>query len=683
MRVGESFRAGVASVWNPAWMWLLSEQFRRRLAPIAVALLASGSVLAALAQVYLTLAYEPGRPAPFVGVFGLTAGLVLFTVGVFGRGAGDDSPDALSGLKMPSLHVVGGRLTPLRGITIAVGVILLAILVFRLGGGSESGWDLLLWLVALCALAAPFIRRPSFSLANVEHLKKRYPDMLIVVALVVIFVALNSHDLTDWYYSAIGDEYAHYSFSRELVEEGIQRPFDLKGVYSEINPVMASLYPALVMRLVGIDNFGWKFSLILSIALTIPGVYILGYVLAGRIAAVVSSTILASSHYIFAFMHTGYPNTDVLLVIVWSLTLFVLGLRRGNALLIYGSGLLGGFGLLFNSVARAAIVVIILFGLSLSEVRRHLASLWPWALGVSLTMMPLLLVNGSEVVSTAFVKIVGPGSQHASEYEGILSQVTANAHRNLLAFNYNPYTSHYVSGALLDSISAVLALLGLGYCLGTVQRASSRLLLILFAVTAAGTALLSPYPYVPITRMASMLLPLSLMAGVAAAYLYRTVVLPSDGDRRPLQGIRGMATLGMLCTAVLALNVLQFWSVTPGEFHHTQEAVAVGAMRSDACEGEPDGVIMVGRSTVPLLTPALESYHPDGDLPHLLDHADARLGNSLTSDLPRCVVFLNPDDSDIQDFKRELTATYPEGQFVTFSSPSGKATVEIFKPGAG
>ena len=659
------------------------EQFRRHLAPVAVALLVSGSLLAALVQVYLTLAYEPGKPAPSAGVVGLIAGLALFTLGVFGRGAGDESPDALRGLRMPSLHVVGGRLTPLRGIIVGVGVILLVILVFRLIGGSESGWDLLLWLVALCAMAAPFICRLSFSLANVERVKERIPDILIVVALVVIFVALNSHDLTDWYYSAIGDEYAHYNFARELAEGGIQRPFDLDGVYGEVSPVMSSIYPGMVMRLVGVDNFGWKFSLIASIALTIPGVYMLGHVLVGRIAAVVSSTILASSHYLFAFMHIGYPNTDVLPVIVWSVALFVLGLRRGSALLIYGSGLLGGFGLLFNSVARAAIAVIILFGFSLSEVRRHLASLWPWALGVSLTMMPLLLVNGSEVISTAFVKLVGPGSEHASEYEGILSQVTANALRNLLAFNYNPYTSHYVSGALLDSISAVLALLGLGYCLGTVQRASSRLLLILFAVTAAGTALLSPYPYVPITRMASMLLPLSLMAGVAAAYLYRTVVLPSDGDRRPLQGIRGMVILGMLCAAVLALNVLQFWSVTPGEFHHTQEAVAVGAMRSEACRGDPDDVVMVGRSTVPLLTPALESYYPDGDLPRLLDHLDATLGNSLTSDLPRCVVFLNPDDSDIQDFKRELTATYPEGQFVTFSSPSGKATVEIFKPGAG
>ena len=401
-----------------------------------------------------------------------------------------------------------------------------------------------------------------------------------MAALVGIFVALNLHDLTDWYYSAIGDEFAHYNFARELAEDGLKRPFDLDGVYSEINPVMASIYPAVVMRLVGVDNFGWKFSLIVSVALTIPGVYILGHLIAGRIAAFVSAATVAFSHYLFAFMHTGYPNTDVLPIIVWSIALFVLGLRRGNPFLIYASGFLAGLGLLFNIVGRAAIAIIILYALSRSDIRRRMPGLWPWALGVSLTVVPLILVNGSEVLSTALVKIVGPGSQHATEYEGIISQLTANAFRNLLAFNYNPHTSHYVSGALLDPISAVLALLGLAYCLGTAHRASSRLLLVLFAVIAAGTALLSPYPYVPITRMSSMVIPLALTAGLAAAYLFRGRILPQVGENRSSRGVVAVTVLGVLAAVVLALNALQFWYATPRVFHHTQEAVAIGAMRT-------------------------------------------------------------------------------------------------------
>ena len=454
--------AGIPGVTVLSRLQASLSRLRGMLAPISVALLVAGALVAALGQVYLTLAYEPGLAAPNFGVISLAVGFVLFALGAFGRSADDDENDALSGARIASFPSGTGKFSPSRVLAVSVGGGLMAILVFRLLGGSESGWDMLLWLVAFCALAVPFIRRSNQSLESVTAIRERFVDVLIVAALVGIFVALNSHDLMDWYYSAIGDEYAHYNFAREFAEDGLKRPFDLDGVYSEINPVMASIYPALVMRLVGVDNFGWKFSLIVSVALTIPGVYLLGYIIAGRVAAFVSAATVALSHYIFAFMHTGYPNTDVLPIIVWSITLFVLGLRRGNPFLIYASGFLAGLGLLFNIVARAAIAIIILYALSHPDIRRRLLGLWPWALGVALTVVPLLLVNGSEVLSTALVKVVGPGSQHATEYEGILSRVIANAVQNLLAFNYNPHTSHYVSGALLDPISAVLCFAGAG-----------------------------------------------------------------------------------------------------------------------------------------------------------------------------------------------------------------------------
>ena len=655
----------------------------RRASRLSTALLASGAVLTVSGQIYLTLANEPGRYAPEPAIFALLAGLALFALGAFGRSANDNSPDALDSPNIPGMRAPAGKVTPASIAALSIGFIAMATLAFRLLSGSKSGWDMLPWLLAIGAFAAPFILRPNIPARfRISFPPRYYADILIVLALVGVFVGLNTHDLTDWYYSAIGDEYAHYNFARELAENGLRRPFDLDGVYGEINPVMASVYPALVMRLVGIDNFGWKFSLIIGVAATIPAVYILGNLLAGRIAAIVSATFLAFSHYIFAFTHTGYPNTDVLPIIAWSVTLFVLGWRRGNPFLIYASGLLAGFGLLFNIVARAAIAIIFLYALSQPEVRRRLAILWPWALGVALTVLPLLLVNGSELFSTILLKIVSPASQHASEYDSVRGRIIANAAQNLLAFNYNSHTSHYVSGPLMDPVSAILALLGLGYCLGTVRKASSRLLLIILAVIATGTALLSPYAYVPITRMVSMVLPLSLMAGAATAFLFRLELSPFNGETQHLRGVPAITALTVLGAAVLVLNLWQFRYATPAVFHHTQEAVAIGALRSDKCAGEPDGVVMLGRGTVSLLGPALDSYRPGTALPHLLDHSDLQSGSPLPADPLRCVILLNPKDSDIQPFKQELAARYPEGQFSAFSSPSGKASVEVFSPSA-
>lgn len=649
----------------------------RRLAPVATLLLTLGVALVFIAQAYLTLANEPDRSAPSFGIFALVTGFVLFTAGVLGRSGSNDTTDSVN---IPAPRDIIGNITHSKVAALIFGAIMMGLLALRLLNDSQSGWDLLLWLLVLCAFAAPFIRRPSLSSVRAAIPRERYADLLIVLALVGIFVGLNTHDLTDWYYSAIGDEYALYNFAKGMAENGLQRPFDLDGVYGETNPVMASIYPALVMWLLGIDNFTWKFSLIISVAITIPGIYVLGYSVAGRACAFISAAALAFSHYIFAFMHIGYPNTDALPIIVWSVALFLMGVRRGSPLLIYASGALAGFGLLFNLVARAAIAVIFLYALSHSDIRRRLVSLWPWALGILLAIVPMYFVNGIEAFSGGLTKIVSPDSHHASEYEGMLGRILGNSVQNLLAFNYNSRTSHYVSGALLDPISAALATLGLGYSLGTVKRASSRMLLFAFAILATGTALLSPYPYVPITRMSAMIIPLALMSGAAAAYLLRFGFLSERGTNQRLQAGSGVAALAVLGALMLMLNARQFWYVTPLTYHHTQEATAIGAMRSDACAGELNEVVMVGRSTAPLLKPALESYHSDGAMPQLLDHANADAGNPFPIVPPRCVIFLNPDDAEIQPFKQDLVNRYQSGEFRVFAIPSNKAAVEIFLP---
>ena len=660
----------------------------RRLVPAAVTLLALGALLVALAQAYLTLANEPSKDAPALGIFALAAGFALFALGAFGRSGSDDTPDALDRVNIPALQSLMGRLTAVNVAALGVGFIAMAMLTFRLLSGSDSGWDMLLWLIAIGAFAVPFIRRSSISLPSCPNAfapfgvsipRRYYADIVIVIALVGVFVGLNTHDLTDWYYSALGDEYAHYNFARDLAENGLRRPFDLDGVYSDINPVMTSIYPAVVMRLFGIDNFGWKLSLIISVAVAIPGMYILGHVLAGRAGAFVAAAVLAFSHYILAFMHTGYPNTDVLPIIVWAIALFALGIRRGSSALMYAGGVVAGIGILMNIVANAAIAVSVLYALSHSGVRKRVISLLPWALGVALTAAPMLIANQDYVISFFLAKIVGPGSQHASEYDSALSRILANAAQNLTAFNYNSRASHYVSGSLLDPVSAVLATLGLAYCLGTVSRASSRLMLILFAVLATGTALLSPYPYVPITRMSGMLIPLALMAGVLVARFSDGAVSPSTGATAGVLGGRALqiSALSILAAAVLALNAWQFWVATPQVFQHTREAVAIGAMRSDACEGAAGDVVVLGRTTIPLLKPALESYHPNGPLPHLLDHSDIE-ANRTPPESPRCVVLMNPSDEEIQSFKQDLASRFPEGRFSIFANPSNTTSVEVF-----
>ena len=127
--------------------------------------------------------------------------------------------------------------------------------------------------------------------------------------------------------------------------------------------------------------------------------------------------------------------------------------------------------------------------------------------------------TAAKCCSTALVKIVGPGSQHASEYEGIISQVTANAIQNLF----------WRSATIL--IQAILCVRGAfgphkrgsGFAgAGVLPGNGTQGVIQAAAHSVCRCPLRAPRccprtRTVPITRMSSMVIPLALMAGSAAA----------------------------------------------------------------------------------------------------------------------------------------------------------------------
>lgn len=665
-------RADIPSASILSWLQVFLSRLRRMLMPVSVALLVGGVLVATLGQAYLTFAYEPGRAAPSFGVLSLAIGFVLFALGALGRSVNDERDDALSGASIAAFPSGIGKFSRSRVLAVGLGVALMAILVFRLLGGSESGWDMLLWLVAFCALAVPFIRRWNPFRASVAALRERTPDILIVAALVGIFVALNTHDLTDWYYSAIGDEYAFYGMATGIIKDGITRPFSQEGVYNH-HPYLNSVYQAALMRVFEENHFWWKFGSVLAGALTIPGMYVLGYAFGGRKAAFAAAMLFAFSHYIFAQAHSGYNNLHSVPVTAWAIVLFALGLKRGSASMLYAAGALAGLGFYTHYSARSIAPIMFLFALTAFK-PRDMLNLLPLVLGFTLTFLPTFLLEREELFTRMFPQAAGGYSESVSGNFG--ERILGNIENNLIAFNYNPDVHAWVGGALLDPVSVVLATLGVAFALGSIRQLSYLLLLIWFAVTMVATGLLSPYPTVATTRLYFVVPPLALLGGIMAARIVDWRLLSSNK-------LLTAVTLTTLGAVVLALNIWQFWVATPRVFHHTQEAVAIGAMRSDACSGEPDDLIIVGRTTVPLLKPALESYNTGGALPRLVDHSDINAGRFMPSETPRCVIFLNPGDADIKLFRQELTARYSDGQFTTFRNPSEKVWVDIFKPNSG
>src|SRR5205085_10052221 len=87
--------------------------------------------------------------------------------------------------------------------------------------------------------------------------------------------------------------------------------FNLTWVYG-MHPALDSVYQGMVMRVVGDNVIGWRFSEILVTAVTAVLVYLLITAVLGRLAGIAGGVFIASSNYLMAFNRIAYNNTHVI-----------------------------------------------------------------------------------------------------------------------------------------------------------------------------------------------------------------------------------------------------------------------------------------------------------------------------------------------------------------------------------
>ena len=637
------------------------------LAPASAAIMAGGALLTLAAHIALTR-YD-GGDAPALMTLWLALGIAVFALGVFANPVAQRMRDPLAGVVLPMPRV--NLRSPGRLAALGVGAGALALLSARMLAGQTGAINLPLWYVALGAFLALFVSAPRMPRVS----RARMLDAAIALGLAAAFIALNARDLNDWYYSAIGDEYAFYSFATEILENGIMRPFSQEGVYNH-HPYMSSLHQAAFMRLFEGSNFWWRFSAVFIGALAIPAVYIAGYALYGRRAAIIAALLFACSHYLFAITHGGYNSVGAMTIAAWAAALFVLGIRRGSPPLLYAAGVAVGYGFYTHYAGRLAAPALLLFALTLLA-PRDLRRLWPVALGAVAAALPTLLLEREELFTRMLGQVAGGYDANITGPLG--ERVVGNIVNNGAAFSHNPVVHTYVSGALLDPISAYIAALGVGFALGRLAHPSARLALVWFAVGFVALGALNPHSSVAVTRMYSALPPLLLMGGAVGAHLLDRLPAPPTLSKAMRTG--GVAALiGLAAVAVLALNARQFWVETPRVYHSTQEALAMGALQSGACAGEPGDALIVGENTESLLRWALRGRYFGEELPRLVEHRALQEGVSVPLDGIGCAIFLQPDAEEARRVKGELRERYPAGEFSAFSGVSGKSEVDVFTP---
>lgn len=685
----------------------VGERFDHAVAGLAPSrLLIAGAALIAFAQ-FIFWSPDVSQPdPPALGRFALVAGMLAFALGSFlhtrglhtdantasasaaggqGEGAnaagesaggqGESANRADANTASESVGGLGGdagaapveRRSDLRLWAWGAGAALTLYLVARLLRGSTAGSDVTPWLIAVAAFGVPLLPRDAMGRASAA-LRAIRMDALIVAGIAGAFIALNARDITHWHYSYIGDEFEFWNFARNINLYGLARPFSQDGVYG-FNPVLSLAGKAAVMRVFGNNDFGATLSSALTAAAAIPGVYLTAYLAGrGRTAAIVAASLFASSHYLFALSHISYNNLDALLPMTYATGFFLLGVRRNSPFWLYAAGAAAGMGFYTHLAARATMPILVV-ALALSPAL--LARSRPLFAGFAVAAFPAFIVNGAQAFAWLFPQLAGGYSEAISG--PFLERVQENV-RNLFAFHYNTHHSHYVTGSLMDALSGGAAALGVGYALGTIRERSSRLLLVWIAALFVFAGLLSPHPHVPNTRMFLLMPPLAVAAGVVVGR-YAWPIAARIAQGKPHETL-AWALVGALLLSVFALNVRQFWVVSPPLTPLTNEAIATGAWREE-CGSDLTATAFVSPN---LHMQALRRYDPEGPEVRILLASDVEAGAPLPDpDALRCLIAVPAGAPEMRALADDLQARYPDVEPLTIARLNGEVVVYRFR----
>ncbi len=335
--------------------------------------------------------------------------------------------------------------------------------------------------------------------------------------------------------------------------------------------------------------------------------------------------------------------------------LFFSALKRDSAFLMFGAGVVAGLGFYVLPNARILFPILLLV-LFVYGSRLNLKFNLPLLVfGFVLAVMPMVIVANTDIITLT-------SDQSVFNYDpGIVpdpwDRIKDNALRSPLAFNFNGAAQHFVSGSLLEPITAVLAVLGLAYALKRFTRPTFFLLLVLYAVAMVTTGILSPHDAVPVGRMSYLITIVVLFAGLAIGKGY---VLVRDFTKTVTTNnvlIAAVPTLVLviLLAGVVGSNLYRFWHVTPSNVASGQDAIVMKAALSSECRDHDRQTVVVARSgSLPL---AFSTWDWGRDrVPVMLDYNEIE---RVTEYAPTSCVIYDPmsDPPSAQDLAqlRRLT----------------------------
>ncbi len=406
----------------------------------------------------------------------------------------------------------------------------------------------------------------------ISWFKKIPLSTYILTSLIVFFIIVNVVTINHWYFSVIGDEYSFYIFAKNfnLLKLNL---FSQSGVYGN-HPVLSSVYQALVMKILGDSNFAWRFSSLLIVPLSIPGLYLIGKELFNKNVGLFSAIIFSSSFYLFGYAHTGYNNIQALFPFIYGVYMAIKGYKKNATIYYVLSGFFCALGWYTFYTSRITILLVsIIFALKLIKKNNRSENIKNFAfllIVFFLITTPLIITNKEEVITKMLDQSILNREYYGTFIDNPTKRFLINFKKNFFSFILGNDLKHFVSAPILDPISKILALIGLSIAIKNIRKLKYSLLLIFYVLLTIMVSF-NPLNEIAISRIHLNLSILTIFGGIGWHFTNKLISKKS-----------GQTYSVILALSILILNIYTFYYEIPRKFPLNKEALIIKAAQTSS-----------------------------------------------------------------------------------------------------
>ncbi|MFN8435637.1 MAG: glycosyltransferase family 39 protein [Anaerolineales bacterium] len=409
-----------------------------------------------------------------------------------------------------------------------------------------------LWVLAivLFGVVAAIWDKPYWSRFSPNLLRKDWVWLLSIILIGIVIGVYHLQGLPD---QLVGDEGNFWTTSRDIATGEFAPSIFANGVYTF--PVMSSILQAWVMKIFGMNMWGWRLSSVLFGLATVIPLYFFVREAFNRKIAIISCFVLITNPYFIAFSRLGYNNIQALFFTMLSASWLYIGLSRKSNLYLYLTGVASGLGFYTYFAARFSILLAVIFVLIICVSKRWkffdcIQMIGIVLFGFMLTVLPLLVYGYiSDPVGMSYKALESVffntynGLQFYSKKELFAVAPPFFINDNELFYNPKIYfvliargilrtllvfqkpgiiSEHYIASPLAGTMGAVFYVVGLVLTIKKIRQPRNLLLILFFLANILGLSALNTFPPRQ-THMVTVAPVLAIFTGLGI-YAFSTIV---------------------------------------------------------------------------------------------------------------------------------------------------------------